>query len=64
MEIPASMEVDVREMPYVRQIAESMCENKRDKDQLQAALWQIDAMATADVEKLYFGMKTAVADAP
>ena len=53
--------VDVREMPYVRQIAEHMCEDPNDKDELQRKLWQIDAMAYADVRKVYEGMVAGTA---
>lgn len=49
-------------MPYVRQIAEHMCEDPSDKDELQQKLWQIDAMATADVRKIYNGMTAETAE--
>lgn len=60
---PEDITVDVREMPHVRNIAEFICENPQDPDELQHALWTIDAMSTADVQDLYRGMMAARVEA-
>jgi hypothetical protein len=43
----------VRSLPYIRFVADALCDNPEDKEELQKVLWRLDAMATGNVCDLY-----------
>lgn len=57
-EIPAGDSIWVR--PYIRFIADGLCDDPADLDKLQNTLWKLDSMSTGDLMDLYDKLQSQV----
>jgi hypothetical protein len=58
--IPASE--GIWTLPYIRFVADALCEDPSDKDKLQTTLWQLDNMSTGEVMDLYDEYRAKLAE--